>query len=450
MYACRPKKSLTIALLVAFIATTAACDILDDEEVVEQEEDAVAEDEEGDDEAGDDEESAEEDEEDEDEDEQEEEVAIELDSSEDLDGCYVLTEDYLESGATLEGCLHVTEDLVVDVDVDIAPGTTLSFGVGNRLELNGSDGGQPAFTALGTADDPITFTTDQDEGYPGAWSGIILRHTASDHHRVEHAVIEYGGQNYRINPRPNQKGGLVLWGEGQLELSHSAFRHNEHAGLSVYSEDSVLDLSESEFVGQEGHPIRVRPNQVPSLGEGLSFEDNAIEAVYVSPDRSRDHRDFTIDGTWPALDIPYYGGEMDIEAALTLAPGVAVHMASGAEWTVRDGGSLNAVATEDEPIVFRGQTPAPGYWNGLHYNASWSDDNKLHHVELHHAGNTASLRANHLTSLDIDHVLVADAPDDAIIVDTARSPDHHAQLTGCDNLRFENIGGEELANGACD
>jgi len=96
----------------------------------------------------------------------------------------------------------------------------------------------------------------------------------------------------------------------------------------------------------------------------------------------------TTDRTLPMLlNAPYLvSGGIDVSAALTILPGAVLEHAAGARIDVlAAGGSLNAEGTAAKQIVFMGEAPTAGYWEGIIIR---SNDalNVLDHVQMSDAG----------------------------------------------------------------
>lgn len=79
--------------------------------------------------------------------------------------------------------------------------------------------------------------------------------------------------------------------------------------------------------------------------------------------------------------------DIDVNADLTIKPGVKVQMPEDGSIIVTGQGSLNAEGTSDEPIIFTGKVPTKGYWRGISVNSP-SDKNKLNHVTLEYGGSS--------------------------------------------------------------
>lgn len=78
--------------------------------------------------------------------------------------------------------------------------------------------------------------------------------------------------------------------------------------------------------------------------------------------------------------------DVTVNAALTIEEGVVLEFASDTRLYIRDG-SIEAVGTESNPIVFRGETAVSGFWKGVQVNST-DVTNTLEYVEISHTGST--------------------------------------------------------------
>jgi hypothetical protein len=75
----------------------------------------------------------------------------------------------------------------------IEAGTTIRFSAGSQL-IVGYGGSLGGLIAVGTALNPVTFTSASHNPQPGDWQQINFADGAVDSQcRLEHCVIEYGG-----------------------------------------------------------------------------------------------------------------------------------------------------------------------------------------------------------------------------------------------------------------
>ncbi|HPD30598.1 MAG TPA: hypothetical protein PLL20_11425 [Phycisphaerae bacterium] len=80
---------------------------------------------------------------------------------------------------------------------------------------------------------------------------------------------------------------------------------------------------------------------------------------------------------------------IDVNAPLTINPGVTLEFDAGRSMSVNSGGSLRAVGTTENPIVFTGREAVPGYWGGLTIYYSNSSNNRLEHVTIEYGGSSS-------------------------------------------------------------
>ncbi|HKO93178.1 MAG TPA: hypothetical protein VJU61_18610, partial [Polyangiaceae bacterium] len=94
------------------------------------------------------------------------------------------------------GCVRMNRTLVFSgATLTILPGTTVlmqSAGYLNVLNDPGSN-----LVAVGTADQPILFTSANSDPLPGDWQCVRISSNASDS-QLEHVTFEYGGQPCQV------------------------------------------------------------------------------------------------------------------------------------------------------------------------------------------------------------------------------------------------------------
>lgn len=78
-------------------------------------------------------------------------------------------------------------------------------------------------------------------------------------------------------------------------------------------------------------------------------------------------------------------GNINVTAKLTISPGATIIMCAGAALEIEDPGALYAVGTAAEPIVIKGETQTPGFWDGIAVRSN-NPENKLDYVTIQDAG----------------------------------------------------------------
>jgi hypothetical protein len=78
---------------------------------------------------------------------------------------------------------------------------------------------------------------------------------------------------------------------------------------------------------------------------------------------------------------------MDVNANITIEPGVVIQFKENAGIVVRSG-YFRALGTAQKPVVLKGEMNLPGFWKGIYYQNS-SLLNELLHTHISNAGGTA-------------------------------------------------------------
>ena len=78
-------------------------------------------------------------------------------------------------------------------------------------------------------------------------------------------------------------------------------------------------------------------------------------------------------------------GTSYITADLTIEPGVRIMFADGAELNVSTGGSVKAIGTETDSIVFTGAQKSAGYWDGISVGSN-NPSNELQYCVIEYGG----------------------------------------------------------------
>lgn len=110
-------------------------------------------------------------------------------------------------------------------------------------------------------------------------------------------------------------------------------------------------------------------NNTENLAGNTSSPETIIDVI-----SDNTSYDYYVDGTW------------EINAEVTIEPGVRILMRSGAEIEVEENGSLIAIGTSSNKIAFIGEQSVPGYWDVIRFDGSNNPNNELTHVEVKYAG----------------------------------------------------------------
>ncbi len=178
---------------------------------------------------------------------------------------------------------------------------------------------------------------------------------------------------------------------------------NTHANLTA-----LIALALSLFAcGSDSGTDAAGPMEISGVWDTSGCLDNIVEA--------------------PGATDYIVTRDIQVRADLCIKPGVVVEFAEG-EWiTVYNEGSINAVGTAEEPVIFRGSNATPGSWGPIIVHSE-SALNVLEHVVIDGSGaapggeglgSPCSVAVGYLTDkeaqLAIRHTRIVDGLGDAIV-----------------------------------
>ncbi|SRX55406.1 hypothetical protein [Aequorivita sp. CIP111184] len=113
-------------------------------------------------------------------------------------------------------------------------------------------------------------------------------------------------------------------------------------------------------------------NDLPIALDCNSFQSNNSNAISVLENRS-DGVDYIINCVIP------------VEVDLKIQPGVVIEFTDAAGMEIKESGSINAVGSQSEPILFTASTKTKGAWKGI-ISRSQSVKNRFDYVTIEYAG----------------------------------------------------------------
>lgn len=289
---------------------------------------------------------------------------------------------YIDNDTTLsEPCYNIINRLEVrnNATLTIAPGVRMQFaeGIGFYIANNG------ILSAVGTANDPIVFTGQ----LPGAgfWNGIRIWSILPS--QIRHAVVEYGGAD---------GANVELSSSGRLALTDTVIRHSSAYGFSMGNlGSSLVEFSGNTITLNEDAPVNIPANFVGALDSANNLTGNVTQVGgdrdYINVTNST----ITNDQTWHSFDVDYRmpSNSQRIESVLTLSPGVKLVFPANAQLNVATAGTLKAIGSQAEPIIFTGEQESPGFWWGIQFTSS-DNDNVMDHAVVEYGGGGGNTDAN--------------------------------------------------------
>lgn len=257
----------------------------------------------------------------------------------------------------------------IEAALTIEAGSTVIFNSGAKFSVNSSG----SLKAVGTSATPILFTGQEQT--PGYWEGIEFYRSNSSNNKLDHVTVEYGVINIDTVSFASDP--------ARINLKNTLSRHASDLGFYIYGDSVKLDAFSNVKLTQNDRPISLPANMVGKLGADSQFSGNEDNRIHVFDIHIKTAQ------TWKKLDAPYFmrtNGRYDIEAALTLEAGVSLTFNSNGKLNILQGGSLKAIGTSSDPIIFTGLEEVQGYWNGIEFYRTNSNNNILDHTVVEYGG----------------------------------------------------------------
>lgn len=262
-------------------------------------------------------------------------------------------------------------------DITVEAGTVIQFESDAGFVINGS------LKALGTSAAPIVM--EGRSAVPGAWKGLIF-FSNDVNNQLDYVTVRHaGGESFNSN---GDKGNIILWADSRLSIKNSTISMGADYGLNSSYGDVVLTFSNNTFTGNGKAGVLIRSNETHYLDAASDYSGNQDDVIRVLA--------YTITGdvTWAKLNVPYRiervnDSFVQVKAgnSLSIAAGTRLEFEADMGLRVVDG-SLKAMGTATEPIVFTGATEAPGAWRGFYIDSN-NLNNVFDHVEISYAGSWA-------------------------------------------------------------
>lgn len=277
------------------------------------------------------------------------------------------------------GCVRLNRTTLGEAAVlTIAPGTTVLVEPAGFLSVG--DGDNSAVVAVGTAAQPIRFTSAAADPEPGDWQCVFIG-SGSSATELDHVVFEYGGAPCAaVGSGPET---VLDVHAGVRSLTNLTITDSSSHAITIYAEASVRAFQNNTFARNELASLVVHAKEIPTLEVPNTFED---ADDYIDVDTT-----FPIDGSgdWVAQGVPFrVTGRLGLNpgAAITVGPGVRIEM-SGSSIDAFDA-EFNIEGTEEEPVVITSARPSPlaGDWGCLLYSNTTVTPS-INHAVFEYAGN---------------------------------------------------------------
>ena len=293
----------------------------------------------------------------------------------------------------------------------IEPGVVVRFGQDASIWFQ--DGG--SLYAVGTPQQRITF--EGASAVRGFGKGLYFR-SGSYESRIEYADLRYLGKlgEVVISERL-QNGAISGFLGGELTLKNTTVMGSNHFGAELDRRSLILkEFANNRFYDNGDAGVVVSPESVGKLDAASDYlggaQPNAVPYILVF------NQDDDLSGTvlWPYVGVPYGVQYLYLEGGEhVVQPGVEFVFGEEGNFDL-DYGTLTAIGTPQQPIIFRGLQATPGWWEDIYLDGSAA---RFEHVEVRHGGfndlySDRSITVND-SSFQIDNSVVADGSGAGIV-----------------------------------
>ena len=264
----------------------------------------------------------------------------------------------------------------------LEPGVELRFNASRYLYIGGASGNPGAVSAVGTSENPITFTANGTS----AWCGLYFRNTTHDVTSVlDHCIIEKAAVNCArmddANPairnsiiRDSGGYGVYLY-KSSPELTGNTISNNATYGIFCSNTLSRPSITNNTLSGNGSYPMQIGAN-LNHIGN--TFSGNTNQAVELLAETIAN------DMTWKNIGIPYIiKGTFIIQGTdgddsittLTIEPGVELRFNPSCYLYIGNTsgtpGAIAATGSVDAPILFTANQANP--WYGIYFRNTSND-----------------------------------------------------------------------------
>ncbi len=270
----------------------------------------------------------------------------------------------------------VSGSWVLEANVTVEPGVYISMKNSSSIIVQNAG----SLNAVGTSDDPIHFRGESPT--PGYWEYLLFTSNNVLNH-LEHVIFEYGGGNNSWD------GTVYCYSNGRLKIRNTSIRNSGNHGMVVYNTEFVLDeFSGNHFQQCALAPVNITASHMHRMDENTVFENNPQNRIEVSGGQ------VTQAQTWRKTQAPFHIlSSLYLNANVTVNPGAVFQMGPSSYIVVEANGSLRAIGTAAEKIIFTAAQNTPGYWDGIRLINTNNINNEFQYTEVTYGGGNTSWNA---------------------------------------------------------
>ena len=276
----------------------------------------------------------------------------------------------------LPGIYPVKSSLTINKDahVILQAGVTFVLDAGYDITVYGN------LKTLGTATCPVIITGKVKT--PGYWGQLNIRSINPDN-LFNYTTFEYGG----AGGFSDSYGNVVLTQDGTAGFKNCQFNNSLSNGLSQGDHQSIIyNLDNCSFLNNARYPLIIGIEMADKITSNTIFKDNGTGKIALNIFQEPVNKDITLS----PLALPFTlfvwsppGRLYNYNFKITINAGVTLIMDQDYAINIEDNAQIQMLGTATAPIIVKGAKSVPGYWRGLLFRNTLSD-NIIQYVQFFH------------------------------------------------------------------
>ncbi|KXX69584.1 PKD domain-containing protein [Flammeovirga sp. SJP92] len=267
-----------------------------------------------------------------------------------------------------------SSDVILEANLIIEAGVMIVFKSETGIDVTASG----SLKAEGTAEEAITLTGTNK--IKGAWKGLnILSNSANN--KLAYVTVDYAGQ--KGFDGANHKAGIMINNASSISITHSTIINADGTGIYLRDKTSSLTAFSENTISNNSTPITAQLHHFHFFDINSDYTGNTDDYILGIWSATATDEDVT----WMAINVPLRLADNieNIESNIAIEAGTEIIGINNSGLAILEEGSLNAVGTTDQKIIFRGDENLPGKWRGLSFHSN-NTSNELTYVEISNGG----------------------------------------------------------------
>ncbi|PTB93595.1 hypothetical protein C9994_12885 [Marivirga lumbricoides] len=290
-----------------------------------------------------------------------------------------MTDDQTMGALKNNQAYRVTGTIQLQSKLDIGSGVSMHFDENVFLRVTGEGN----IIAEGTASDKIVMTSSNISG--GLYWGGLDINTGYSTNKLEHVEVSYAGsEDMFFDNSAWRRANIGIQDNGKLTITNSIISNGKSGG--VYCGNGSLNtFQNNEFADNTNYAISIEFNDAGAIDGNTTFSGNGDNGVTIYG--STTSSDFTMKNLSGSAYYLFIGSSI-IDSDVVIEEGAELRFKEDVKLTVNSNGTISAIGTEDNKIIFTSANQAGGiHWTGLLVKSN-SEVNELQYVEVSYGGSS--------------------------------------------------------------